>query len=346
MLTPIFVAVLLVGALLFLFVVAFSGKAKPRPVTMLVCGATGVGKSTLINVLSGREAAKTGIGAPVTQNTSMIAAVDKGLAFYDSKGLEVEEASQTYLLLLSDILSLRYGPVIRAHIDLVVMCIQEPQGRIDDAHREIAGLCDDLRIPLGVVITKSLGDAELAETAKEVFANAKFVRRVRSLPLKLPGVPTPVPAEGLSELLDDIRISANWDPVEARRRAATSVKTRALSSSARELASSGGKSDWAWIGFARAASSLLEVPPKQWDLLLGAMRDDARKSLVPDFLNRVLFTRFDNSKIDGACARRLVPVILRRFADGAKEIKFADRTAAVSEAVEFLRDNRPYRARF
>lgn len=39
-----------------------------RPVTVLVAGNTGAGKSTLINTVFGREVARTGTGRPVTED--------------------------------------------------------------------------------------------------------------------------------------------------------------------------------------------------------------------------------------------------------------------------------------
>lgn len=343
---PLLLLVVAVVVLIAIIVVAANRPKQQRHITILVCGATGVGKSTLINTLAEREAARAGIGAPVTQNTTRIEVPTKGLVFYDSKGLEVEEASQTYLLLLSDILRLRYGPNTRNHIDLLLICIQEPQGRIDDAHREISGLCEDLQIPFALAITKTLGDSTLADEARKAFPKAKFVRRVRSLPIRLPGLDKTVPPEGLAELLADLRASVTWNELEAIRRASNSIKTSALSTSARSLAASGGKSDIAWISFAAAASTLLNMRPQEWETLVVSIRDGLRKDMVPGFFQRVLFTKFDHTKIDGAIARRLIPLIMKRFADRSASLQAGDVAQASREAKELLSSDRPYRGRF
>lgn len=67
----------------------------------LVLGHTGVGKSSLINYLSGSNAAKTGTGAPCTQkNTwqkitcSSPFGQDESLTFYDSWGLEADKSEE------------------------------------------------------------------------------------------------------------------------------------------------------------------------------------------------------------------------------------------------------------
>jgi len=343
------ILVLVGGGLLFVVaIIAASAifRRKPRLATILICGATGAGKSTLINALSDQPLAAVGVGAPVTQNTVRIPAPKKGFCFYDSKGLEVEEASQTYLLLLSDILSLRYGPTPSHHIDLVAICITESQSRIDEAHREIASLCEDLQIPYCVIITKSLGDNRLLGMAKAEFGSAAFVRPVRALPQTLAGLPAPLPPEGLDGLATKLAEAAVWDPSAARIRAKHSIKTSALSSAARDLAATGGSSNRAWVTFAREASALLNPKTTNWLRTLTEMRDSVRRSLVPGFFSRVFNTQFDNTKIDGACARRLVPVILRSFSRADDSLPYEAVAKAAKEAVALLQSDRPYNSRF
>lgn len=311
---------------------------------VLVCGATGVGKSTLINAVANRQAAETGIGVPVTQNTTRIEVKHKSLVFYDSKGLEVQDASQTYLLLLSDILRLRFCGNPRDQVDLVVICIQESQSRIDDAHLEIAGLCDDLRVPYGVSITKTFGDTRLEAYAADIFKTARFIRRVRSLPMHIPGAN--VEPEGIAELVGECRSAGKWDSAAARRRAAAAPKTSSLAAAARHLAHNSAV-DRAWVSFAAAASELLSASPKSaFSKVLSSMRGNVRKAMVPGFFTRVVLTRFDDTRIDSACARRLIPFIFMRFADATLHLTQSDISTATSEAFESLHKERPYRSRF
>jgi|HubBroStandDraft_1064217.scaffolds.fasta_scaffold56663_1 GTP-binding protein EngB required for normal cell division len=317
---------------------------KPKPLTVLVCGATGVGKSTLINTLVRRSAAQTGIGTPVTQNTVRIESPSGEMAFYDSKGLEVEDASQTYLLLLSDLLKLRFGSSAGKHIDIVLMCIQEPQGRIDDAHLEIAGLCEDLRIPLAIAITKTEGNPDLEKAVRERFPRAVFVRRVRSLELRIGSVT--IPAEGLEELVGEMKAAVSPNVRDGKRRARAGRKAQHLAHIARRLAANGTNDDSAWIAFGAASWKHLEIKGAKWNDLVSSLRRDIRKSLVPGFLRRNFNTSFDNRRIDAAVVRRLLPVVIRRFGDESRTIPAGDIQQIKCEATAILAQSRPYRSRF
>jgi GTP-binding protein EngB required for normal cell division len=321
---------------------------KPHYLTVLVCGATGVGKSTLINALAGRPEAATGIGAPVTKNTVYIPVLERQLVFYDSRGLEVAEASETYFLLLADLLYLRYQWLVDRQIDLVLICIQETQGRIDDAHMEIAALCDDLRIPYGIAITKTEGDTRLAEMVRETFSTARFVVQVRALELRLRNVT--IPPENLDLLEQMLRDAASWTLSSARKRAYSAFKTQRLAVVARAFATHAGSGRTAWTSFAAAAFKLLgsaSVREKDagWQRVLGEMRDITRRVYVPNPLVRTFLTKFDDDAINEANSMRLLARIIRRFGDGSQKLSPEDISGAVSEALRDLDGRRPYRSR-
>lgn len=337
----LFCVVLLIALLLIVRVLKTDHK--PKPLTALVCGASGVGKSTLINTLLGRNIAQTGIGAPVTQNTVEITDPSGNMVFFDSKGLEVEDASQTYLLLLSDLLRLRFRTNPLNQVDIVLMCIQETQGRIDDAHLEIAALCEDLKIPLGIVITKKLDDPELELVVRRSFPKVSFVRRVRALDLRLGNVV--LPTEGLPQLLEDMKSCITGDTTDAKRRAHSAGVAQYLASIARRLGTSSGNDDSAWINFASEAWRSLRLKPK-WSAFLKQQRNNIQKLLVPKLLKRTFNTKFEPTKIEGAIARRLIPVVMRRFAEGSRALSASDVNQACVEAAAILKTDRPYRSRF
>lgn len=322
---------------------AVHAQKRPRDPAVLVCGATGVGKSTLINALAQRQVADTGIGSPVTQNAVRLDVPERQFIFYDSRGLEVEEASQTYLLLLSDLLRLRYNANTRAQIDLVLMCIPDPQNRYDEAHREIANLCEDLQIPYGVAMTKWEGDEELMVQIRKLFTSARFIAPVRALELRTSRVV--IPTFGLEKLEDELRRADRWDWRAARERAASAIKAEQLSKAARELAATQGRNQQAWVQFGASALTLLTQELRPWSVLISQMRNQARRTYVPNFMVRNLLTKFDYSRIDGTNASHLVPFILRRFGDGSKALRDDDVGAAWSQAMQALKDDRPYRSR-
>lgn len=71
---------------------------KEKPImNILLMGATGVGKSSLINGLFGQEIAKAGTGKPVTQHLEKYVYVDeeKGLILWDTKGIEAGDYQNT-----------------------------------------------------------------------------------------------------------------------------------------------------------------------------------------------------------------------------------------------------------
>ncbi|MCW0185704.1 50S ribosome-binding GTPase [Campylobacter lari] len=55
---------------------------------LFIIGKTGVGKSTLINTVFGKDVAKTGSGKPVTQEIKSY--TKDNLTIYDTKGLELK----------------------------------------------------------------------------------------------------------------------------------------------------------------------------------------------------------------------------------------------------------------
>ncbi len=69
---------------------------KEKPImNILLMGATGVGKSSLINGLFGQEVAKAGIGKSVTQHLKKYIDEEKGLVLWDTKGIEAKDYQNT-----------------------------------------------------------------------------------------------------------------------------------------------------------------------------------------------------------------------------------------------------------
>ncbi|WP_305876131.1 GTPase [Helicobacter pylori] len=69
-------------------------KEKPK-MNVLLMGGTGVGKSSLINALFGKEIAKAGVGKPITQHLEKYIDEQKGLILWDTKGIEDKDYHDT-----------------------------------------------------------------------------------------------------------------------------------------------------------------------------------------------------------------------------------------------------------
>ncbi|WJI97591.1 GTPase [Helicobacter pylori] len=69
---------------------------KEKPImNILLMGATGVGKSSLINALFGQEVAKAGVGKSLTQHLEKYVDGEKGLILWDTKGIEAGDYQNT-----------------------------------------------------------------------------------------------------------------------------------------------------------------------------------------------------------------------------------------------------------
>nr|WP_238409716.1 GTPase [Helicobacter pylori] len=69
---------------------------KEKPIlNILLMGATGAGKSSLINALFGQEVAKAGIGKAITQHLGKYIDEQKGLILWDTKGIEDKDYHDT-----------------------------------------------------------------------------------------------------------------------------------------------------------------------------------------------------------------------------------------------------------
>lgn len=176
---------------------------------IILCGATGVGKSSLVNAVFGEEIVKSGVGSPVTQHLEKITVPRKGLVLWDTKGIESKDYENTINQLKNDIL---HAFNDSSHEDDVPhlgwVCIDSSGARIEERDIEIIGILREKEIPVVVVFTKILGDesADFIEAAiSEInahhgdFINGRYVK-VNSRERKILNISIPV--SGLDDLVD------------------------------------------------------------------------------------------------------------------------------------------------
>ncbi|MGL2762673.1 GTPase [Helicobacter pylori] len=106
-------------------------KEKPK-MNVLLMGATGVGKSSLINALFGKEIAKTGVGKPITQHLEKYIDEQKGLVLWDTKGIEAKGYEDTMESVKKEMEASFKTQNEKEAIDVAYLCLKETEGRIQE----------------------------------------------------------------------------------------------------------------------------------------------------------------------------------------------------------------------
>ena len=213
---------------------------KMPPVSILVTGKTGVGKSTLINHLFRERMAETGIGKPLTKHIRKISKDGVPLILYDTRGFELDPHAQA--IVRQEIEDTIKGHAESDGIDVVYYCIHAQSARIEQNEVDfIESLAKS--VPVIIVLTQSFG-----EPAKE------FKAYIEQLNLHVAGVhsilakPFPItedyilPQEGLEDLVartlelvpEDKKVSftnAQQGDISQKAKAARRWATRYIASS-------------------------------------------------------------------------------------------------------------------
>ena len=157
----------------------FKGKyeselAKLGTFNLAVVGATGAGKSTLINAIFRANVAEVGNGRPVTAHITRLERPGVPLAIYDTKGVELGDAADAVIAEFRQIIEAKRAGGVREQIHAVWYCIRSHDKRIEDFQIALIRSFVDQGLPVMVVLTQCLGpeDEEALEFARVVEAQA------------------------------------------------------------------------------------------------------------------------------------------------------------------------------
>lgn len=177
---------------------------------IIVCGATGAGKSTLINAIFGNKVTHAGRGKPMTQHLEKFDIPEKGLCLWDTKGIESKDYQAT-MKKLKDELAFEFSKAenetFLPHVGWI--CIKATSDRIEARDIELIKILKDQDIPVVVVFTNVISKATrefveiaIGEIKKEVkyFVSSHCVS-VNSEAYEI-DEGKDIPIKGLDELID------------------------------------------------------------------------------------------------------------------------------------------------
>lgn len=195
---------------------------------LAVFGATGAGKSTLVNAIFGKDVADTGVGQPVTKGIEYHRRDDGFLGIFDSEGFETGSAGDQILDGLQSVVQARRSGPIDQQIHAAWYVVRWSDRRFEDAQAAFVRSLAQMGLPVIVVMTQvPTKDGDVHPHAREL---ADYITGL-GLPIRAGGAPvmtnaladdfTHAPVFGLDRLLD-----ATYDVVPEAAQAALTAAQR------------------------------------------------------------------------------------------------------------------------
>lgn len=132
-------------------------RALKKP-NILLCGATGAGKSSLVNDVFGKRIAAVGEGEPVTRGVILYAGDELTLNLYDSEGYEIGDEKQSYyvdeIISVIDKKKAAHPGEFEKHIHEAWYCISAANKRITDTDFQLIDRILAKKVPAAVVFTQ------------------------------------------------------------------------------------------------------------------------------------------------------------------------------------------------
>lgn len=129
-----------------------AGIRKPN---ILICGATGAGKSTVVNWIFGKNVAATGTGRPLTRGITEYSSEETSVNLFDTEGYEIgEEKISAYRDNVEKWIEERREGGLAGQIHEAWYCISAANKRVTDMDISVVQTLLEKNIPTVVVLTQ------------------------------------------------------------------------------------------------------------------------------------------------------------------------------------------------
>lgn len=169
---------------------------------IIVAGRTGVGKTTLIGAIFGKDVGDTLMGRPRTRGRVWYPEQPGEadiLRLCDTEGLEMERYKETLDGLKREIEARNGSRDPFDHIHVAWLCIDEPSLTVQPGEEALVRLLQREGIPVIAVLTKAGMAPQFRDKVAELLPGVRAVVRVRAAPIIIEG--QAFPQMGLEELL-------------------------------------------------------------------------------------------------------------------------------------------------
>ncbi len=184
---------------------------------LAIFGQTGAGKSTLVNAVFGAKVAETGIGLPVSTETTYYVCRDGLLGLYDSKGFETGQSAKDISKFMSKEIETLWKKPAEERLHVIWYVMSATSKRIDAQQMEFMRELNGKGLPLIVVLTHTDKEVETGHYDEDAIqfadeiANAVGDYIVGGRPVMVQSIARPKkhqPAHGLEALLDATFLAA------------------------------------------------------------------------------------------------------------------------------------------
>ncbi len=152
-------------------------KKEVKKPNILIVGATGVGKSTIVNQVFGESIVDTGSGKPITRGVNKVDMANKPVNLYDTEGFEIgKDKEKRFQENVLEFLVGNNAKTFEEQIHLVWHVVSASSNRITDYDQKLHEKLKELNIPVALIFSKcdEVSESDLRPMLKEITPSISF----------------------------------------------------------------------------------------------------------------------------------------------------------------------------